>query len=172
VTLYRNKYRVETARLPAWDYSSHGYYFVTICTKGKQYFFGDVLDATMVLSDLGRTACDCWAAIPEHFPLVTVDEFVVMPNHVHGIIIIRPDDRLPQSGAFGPQSRNLGSIVRGYKIGVKKYATEHGLSFDWQPRFYEHVIRDEESLGKIRNYIVTNPVRWEFDEYNIARRAL
>ena len=124
MTMYRNRYRVETTRLAGWDYSSHGYYFVTICTEGKQCSFGDVVDAAMVLSDLGRAAHDCWAAIPDHFPAVTLDEAVVMPNHVHGIVIIRPHEGPAQSSAFGPQARNLASIVRGYKIGVKKYARE------------------------------------------------
>jgi putative transposase len=165
MTLYRKKYRVETVRLGAWDYSSPGYYFVTICTAGKHCWLGDIVGAKMVLSDLGRAARDCWVAIPDHFPFVTLEESIVMPNHVHGIITIGPDKRPAKNGKFGPQSRNLGSIIRGYKIGVKKYATEHGLAFEWQPRFYEHVIRSEESLAKIKNYIVTNPARWEFDEY-------
>jgi putative transposase len=172
MTLYRKKYRVETTRLGAWDYSSHGYYFVTLCTKGHRCCLGNVVAGEMVLLDLGHAAQDCWIAIPDHFPFATVDESVVMPNHVHGIVIIRPDEQPSQSSGFGPQSRNLASIIRGYKIGVKKYATEHGLLFDWQPRFYEHIIRSEESLGKIRTYIVTNPAQWETDEYNVTRSVL
>ena len=172
MAMYKDKYRVETTRLPGWDYSSHGYYFVTICTKGHVHYFGDIVGGEMTLSDVGRVACDCWAAIPAHFPFAVVDESVVMPNHVHGIVIIPPHERASQSGKFGSQSRNLGSIIRGYKVGVKKGAIERGLMFDWQPRFYEHVIRSGESLGKIRNYIVTNPQRWETDEYNVGLRPL
>ncbi len=168
MTVYKDNYRVETTRLPGWDYSSHGYYFITICTKRWQSCFGQIVAGVMVSSDLGRVARDCWAAIPVHFPGAAVDEFVVMPNHVHGIVIIQPNERPTQHGAFGPQSRNLASIIRGYKIGVTKYATGHGLSFQWQPRFYEHVIRSEKSLARIRNYIRMNPERWEFDEYRTA----
>jgi putative transposase len=166
MALYRKKYRIETARLAAWDYSSPGYYFVTICTAGKHCWFGDIVDAEIVLSDLGRAARDCWAAIPGHFPLVALEESIIMPNHVHGIVVIQPGRCPSQNSEFGPQSRNLGSIIRGYKIGVKKYATEHGSVFEWQPRFYEHIIRSGESLARIRNYIATNPARWEFDEYH------
>jgi len=169
IATYRDRYRVETTRLPSWDYTSPGYYFVTICTRGQQHTFGEIVGAEMILSDLGKAANECWIAIPAHFPLVTTDAFVVMPNHMHGIIIIRPEDQPSRENAFGSQSGNLGSIIRGYKIGVKKYATERGLPFQWQPRFYEHIIRSRESLTRIREYIATNPQRWALDEYNAAR---
>ncbi len=90
MTTYKDKYRVGTARLPGWDYSSHGYYFLTICTKGHVHYFGDIVGGEMTLSDLGRVARDCWTAIPEHFPFALVDERVVTPNNVHGIVIIPP----------------------------------------------------------------------------------
>jgi putative transposase len=168
MTRYRDKYRVETTRLSSWDYSSSGYYFVTICAKEKQYCFGEVSSGQMELSKLGRAAHDCWIAMPRHFPFAAVDLFVVMPNHVHAIVVIRQPDGRPRENQFGPQSANLGSIVRGYKIGVKKYATQRGLSFAWQARFFEHVIRTEKALGRIRDYIVTNPQRWESDEYYLS----
>ncbi len=168
MTVYRNKYRVETTRLPSWDYSSPGYYFVTICTKAQQCCFGRIVDGHMELSNLGRVAHDCWIAIPEHFAFAAVDQFVVMPNHVHAIVVISQLGGPPRRNQFGPQSGNLASIVRGYKIGVKKYATEQRLSFDWQPRFFEHIIRNETALGRIRGYVVTNPQRWEADEYNTS----
>jgi putative transposase len=171
MAMYRNKYRVETTRLAGWDYSSPGHYFVTVCTKSHEEYFGEVVGQEMVLSDLGRVARECWIAIASHFPFAAADAFVVMPNHVHGIVVITSEGPLSAGNAFGPQSGNLAAVVRGYKVGVKKYATAHGRVFHWQPRFYEHVIRNEGALARIRNYIETNPQRWEFDEYNRTRQA-
>lgn len=86
--LFRNKYRIPTARAPWWDYSRDGAYFVTICTKGRLHFFGEVVNGEMCLSEIGQIATEMWKGIPDHFPFVHLDEFVVMPSHMHGIIII------------------------------------------------------------------------------------
>jgi REP element-mobilizing transposase RayT len=92
---YKNKYRIPSARLRYWDYGANAAYFITICTKNKQIFFGSVSDNAMQLSKIGKIAEQCWQEIPDHFPFVELDAFVVMPNHVHGIIIInKPGDRL------------------------------------------------------------------------------
>jgi REP element-mobilizing transposase RayT len=85
---YQGRYRIPSARWRTWDYSQNGAYFITICTAGWEYPFGHVADGHMILSPLGQAAHDCWVAIPEHFPFVVPDAFVVMPNHVHGIIVI------------------------------------------------------------------------------------
>jgi REP element-mobilizing transposase RayT len=85
---YQNKYRISSARAPFWDYSHNAAYFVTICTKNREWFFGDVVDGDMVLSEIGKIANDYWLAIPEHFPFVKLGAHIIMPNHVHGIIII------------------------------------------------------------------------------------
>ncbi|MBN1359476.1 MAG: hypothetical protein JW993_02740 [Sedimentisphaerales bacterium] len=170
MALYREKYRVETTRLASWDYSSRGYYFVTICTKAHENSFGEIVAGEMVRTNIGQAACECWQAIPRHFPFARPEDFVLMPNHVHGIVAIEQDGQAGGGNAFGPQSGNLAAIIRGYKIGVKKCATAQGVGFHWQPRFYEHIIRDQRSLEKIRHYIATNPQRWEFDEYNQARQ--
>ena len=85
---FLNKYRIESARLKNWDYSSPGYYFITICTKNREFYFGDVKNNKMILSPMGKIAYDYWLKIPEHFPHVASDEFIVMPNHVHGILKI------------------------------------------------------------------------------------
>jgi len=139
---------------------------VTICTKDQKCYFGNIVNGKMMLSGIGLAAKGCWFEIPEHFPFTMTDEFVVMPNHVHGIVIINENSQQQKRNVFGPQPKNLPSIIRGYKIGVKKYATTHNLLFHWQSRFYEHIIRNEESLGKIRNYILSNPERWDLDKYN------
>lgn len=125
---FRNKYRVPSARHPYWDYSQNAAYFVTICTKNRNPFFGYIKNHVMIKTALGQYAHDCWQAIPQHFPFVRLGAFVVMPNHVHGIIIINRDD-IQQPllrNRFGPQSQNLASVIRGYKIGVTKMARYGG----------------------------------------------
>lgn len=178
---YKDKYRIETTRLKSWDYGSNGYYFVTICVKNRECALGCIENGAMTLSDMGMVTHQCWQEIPAHFPFVCLDEFIVMPNHVHGILIIdkpfnmnpvetqdiaslqRHNPESPQNG-FGPQSKNLASIIRGFKIGVKKWATLNNISFYWQPRYHDHIIRNEAELGRIREYIATNPLNWETDE--------
>ena len=85
---FRNKYRIPSTRLQNWDYSSNGYYFITICTKERKHNFGEIVDYKMKLSRIGEIAYKYWFEIPNHFSFVELDEFVVMPNHVHGILII------------------------------------------------------------------------------------
>ena len=168
MSLFHSKYRIESTRLKAWDYSSSAAYFVTLCTLNKEQYFGEIANEKMHWSPLGIAANDCWLAIPQHFPFVELDVFTVMPNHVHGILKL---DRVfanqtPQEGnIFGPQSKNLGSIMRGYKIGVTNFAKEHNILFKWLPRFHDHIIRNEEEYLKIRNYIITNPQRWQEDKF-------
>jgi putative transposase len=170
---YHNKYRIESTRLRDWDYSSPGYYFITICAKDRNNYFGRVVDGIVELSGIGSVAQECWQNIPVHFPHVKLDEFIVMPNHVHGIIIINAKHNVEtqnfaslQNNKFGPQSKNLGSIIRGFKIGVRKWTTMNNIDFQWQSGFYEHVIRNDAELNRIRQYIIENPAKWEFDSEN------
>ena len=179
---YKNKYRIPSARWAAWDYGANAAYFVTICTKTRSHDFGTIVDGQMNLAAVGQSAQDCWQAIPDHFPFVILDEFVVMPNHVHGIIVIDkpvPDPvdthvvetqnfaSLPSpKNKFGPQSKNLASIVRGYKIGVTKFSKKQHIPFQWQARYHDHVIRNAEELERIRHYIRTNPQNWADDKYH------
>ena len=162
---FKDRYRIPSARWATWDYGSNAAYFVTICIAGRSHDFGQVVNDGMILTPLGESAADCWQAIPDHFPFVVLDGFVVMPNHVHGIIIIdKPDGgRGGGSNRFGPQSKNLASIVRGYKIGVTKFARQHNLPFKWQARYHDHVIRNADEYERIRKYIHENPQRWEED---------
>ncbi len=92
MTLFDNKYRVESTRLKHWDYANNGMYFVTICTDDKIRHFGEIIDENVLLNKLGKFATQCWKDIPQHFPFVKLDEFVIMPNHVHGIIGINKQD--------------------------------------------------------------------------------
>lgn len=185
---FKNKYRIETSRLKDWDYSWNAYYFVTICTLHRACFFGEVLNGKMVLNDIGSIAHNCWLQIPNHFPFVKLDSHVVMPNHVHGIIIIdkpvetqniaslQPTQNTnnvqtqniaskPSKNKFGPQSKNLASIIRGFKIGVTKNARLINHEFEWQKRFHDHIIRNEKSLHQIQNYIINNPMNWSNDQF-------
>ena len=183
--LYKNTYRVPSTRWRGWDYSANGVYFITICTKDRQCFFGFIKDRAMHYTELGVQSGSCWLDIPNHFPFVTIDEFVVMPNHVHGVLHInkRKDPIVEAQGVahlqrytptwkmneFGVQSGNLASIVRGYKIGVTMYAKMNNLSFAWQSRYHDHVIRDEFELNRIRKYIRENPQNWEDDDLHVSR---
>lgn len=164
-TLYQGRYRIPAARLANYDYGSNGMYFITICTQNRQRFFGTIAADTATLQPtvLGQVAMDCWYRIPEYFPFVALDAFQVMPDHLHGIICINkaPEEQTDwQPNRFGPQRQNLASILRGYKSGVKSYATRHQLEFGWQPRYYDRVIRDENELNRIRTYIEINPLKW------------
>jgi len=172
---FQNKYRIQTARLRNWDYSSNAMYFVTICTKDRNHYFGKITgnnDATccVSLTEIGKTANQCWHDIPDHFPFVKLDAFVIMPDHMHGIIIIDKPDETGTTGPhtpnkFGPQLKNLASIVRGFKIGVTKYARNNDIAFAWQPRYYDHIIRDKKSFKNITNCISENLLKWNHEEY-------
>ena len=177
---FKGKYRIPSARWAAWDYGHNAAYFITICTANRDHYFGKIVNGEMIVSAIGQSALNCWHEVPAHFPFVVLDEFVVMPNHVHGIVVIdKPVDvetRLVETqdiaslrdepkNKFGPQSKNLASIVRGYKIGVTKYARQNNLPFAWQARYHDHVIRNADECGQIRNYINTNPQKWTEDKF-------
>jgi REP element-mobilizing transposase RayT len=186
---FKGKYRIPSARWPAWDYGSNAAYFVTICTANRECIFGTIIGGNNILTPLGRSARDCWKEIPAHFPFVELGEFVVMPNHVHGIVIIKKPDEIGDGGGgfvetqnfaslrstqppptkpqnqFGPQSKNLASIIRGYKIGVTKFARQNNISFAWQPRYHDHVIRNDEEYERIGYYIGTNVQNWAKDKF-------
>ncbi|MFN0290674.1 transposase [Pedobacter helvus] len=192
---FQNKYRIPSARAAWWDYGLNATYFITICTKDRKHYFGKVVSGEMILSPFGKFAQQCWNEIPLHFPFVILDEFVVMPNHIHGIIIIdKMDDdtlgvktqnfaspdgmksketqdfvSLPDgaNNKFGPQSQNLASIIRGFKIGVTKLVRTQNPNFAWQPRYHDHIIRDQKAYENISNYIRNNPSNWEKDKFNL-----
>ncbi|MCW3124827.1 MAG: hypothetical protein JWO03_485 [Bacteroidetes bacterium] len=172
--LFRGKYRISSARLANWDYGSNAFYFVTICSKDRQPYFGEIKDdnetqylASLRATIIGGIAADYWGQIPANFPFVELDEFVVMPDHIHGILLF---NKLADSGwqinKFGPQSNNLASVIRGFKGGLKSFATTNGIDFNWQPRFYDRVIRNSDELNRIRKYIQGNPANWILEKDN------
>lgn len=168
-TKYKNAYRSETTQLKNWDYGSRGFYFVTICTKSKQPYFGRIVKnngfiqnaAVQRLTQIGDIVNQYWKDIPKHFPFVELDAFVIMPDHIHGILFLnRPKYESWRTNSFKPQSENLASIIRGFKAAVKKYAVMNKLEFEWQPRYYDRVIHAESELNIIRQYIANNPAKW------------
>lgn len=164
----------QSVRLPDFDYSQPGAYFVTIVTQDRKMLFGQIVGGEMELNDIGRMVRAAWIAIPEHYPMVELDEFVIMPNHFHGIIAICVGARhaVPQkAGAtegFGhPVSGSLSTILRSFKSATTKAFHEffgHAEESLWQRSFYEHVIRNERDYRAIYDYIVANPMNWEMDE--------
>lgn len=179
MTLYRNRYRVESRRLKGWDYSSLGEYFVTICTSAKVDWFGQIRDGQMLRKEMGEVAHGMWLEIPNHHRNVISDVFVVMPNHVHGIVVLccHPGSDVARNVALrnntksmsriSPKPGSLGAVIRAYKSAVSKWCHANGFAdFTWQPRFHDHIIRNEKQLNAIRGYILKNPLCWEIDHSN------
>jgi REP element-mobilizing transposase RayT len=149
-----------TVNSPAgYDYASKSVYFLTICAREK--LFGEVVKGAMKANSFGRIVHECWKAIPQHFPNATLDCFVIMPDHVHGILALNSSNLMPAVGRIVPGS--LGAVVRSFKAAVSLHINRaRGTTGPiWQRNYYEHVIRDGESLDRIRHYIVTNPKRWK-----------
>lgn len=184
---YKNKYRIPSARLQNWDYGSNGAYFITICTQNREHFFGEIVDGQMQLNQLGQLAEKYWLEIPQHFSFIELGNFVVMPNHTHGILIIdKMDAVLPvetlqcnvstnpnpnpnkneQMANISPKSGTISTIIRSYKSVVSKNARLIHADFGWQSRFHDHIIRDAQSFQTIQNYISNNPIKWVNDKFN------
>lgn len=160
-------------RLKDYDYSQEGAYFITICTKNRECLFGDVVGGKMVLNEIGEIVDDEWNKTQYLRKNVELDEYVVMPNHLHGILTIddvgaRRGVPLQQSNRFGTSiSNSLGIIVNHFKSAVKRWCNKNNHEyFQWQRNYYEHAIRNENELNRIREYIVNNPLEWAFDRNN------
>ena len=163
-------------RLKGYDYAQAGAYFVTICTQGRVCLFGEVVDGEMRLNAAGAVVDAEWHGLPRRFPGVQTDAFVVMPNHVHGIIHVGARFIAPEfvssiqtgvadydTGAMN-RAPTVGDIVRAFKAVTTRRIRQHGMAnFGWQRNYYEHIIRNEASLDGIRAYIVNNPLQWALD---------
>ena len=187
--------RRRSIRLKDYDYSAPGAYLITICSHQRKLLFGDVVDERMIPSDSGNVVSEAWNEAARRFPSVELDAFVVMPNHVHGIIFLvgaelaEPTANYPNDvgaglalpGTIAPPSPptgaasgapTLGDVVRVFKsisaIEVNRVLSRSGQPL-WQRNYYDHVIRDEASLLRIREYIATNPLRWQLDRENPDR---
>lgn len=165
----------QSIRLPGFDYGAPGAYYVTMVTKHRERVFGDVVDGEMILNDVGRAAHACWSALPVHFPTAKLDEFVIMPNHMHGIIWIRSFGRgtacrAPTPERFGkPVSGSIPTMVRSFKSAttsrINAIRSTPGIPV-WQRNYHEHVIRSEPELNRIRQYVIDNPRNWPTDAEN------
>jgi len=186
---FQDKYRIPSARLQNWDYGSNAIYFVTICTQERELYFGEISEEKIVLSEIGEIAHRFWNEIPNHFPFVELGEYVVMPNHVHGILIFNKLVETPKLGvsttvetigatktdqhnrtAAASQkwySGTLGAIVNQYKRVCTINARMIHSDFAWQSRFHDHIIRNEDSFQRISNYILSNPLNWTDDQFFI-----
>lgn len=220
---FLGKYRISSARLRNWDYASQGMYFVTLCTKSREHFFGKIVEKEndtgqfeMQLSEIGRIVESEWARTPEVRPDMNLElgECQVMPNHFHAILIIgenqfnttelihetnqnpiepgrdamlaspiayeskpNPDSDpvfelemqmilatdTKSKNEFTPQSKNLGSVMRGFKSKVTSVTKDHHIIFGWQPRYYDHIIHAYDEYRRIADYIRDNPANWGND---------
>ncbi len=178
-------------RLKGYDYSQAGAYFVTIVTHDRECAFGEVVECEMRLNEIGQVASECWVAMPTHHSNIELDEFVVMPNHIHGIILIvadghgdarrgvqlnAPTDYKPTRNAdnrmsvISPYRGTLSVVIRTFKAAVTTAAREiNRQGFAWQRNYHEHIIRNDRDLERIRAYILNNPPNWHADAENPSR---
>jgi len=195
--LDRQRHHRRSIRLQGYDYSRSGAYYVTLCTQDRACFFGEVVDTDMHLNDAGRLVSDAWRALPDRFPPIVLDAFVIMPNHIHGVVVIAGDnnpvgaglvpalDVVPAqnaapvhdgsiAGATTRVAPTLGDVIGAYKsmVTVQYTRAVHTRGWPrfrkrlWQRNYYEYVIRNAESLDRIRQYILDNPRCWYEDRYN------
>jgi putative transposase len=154
--------RRQSLRLPAYDYSQAGAYFITVCTQDRIMLFGEVIDCDVQLNEMGMIVQQTWDDLPTHYYGIRLDACIVMPNHVHGIIVLADE---PETRRAVPE------IVRGFKTfsarRINQRARKRGVL--WQRGYYEHVIRIEKAFHRIRDYIANNPARWADDPDNISR---
>jgi putative transposase len=191
---FQNKYRIPSARLQDWDYGANGSYFITICTQNREHYFGEISNDEMQLNEMGDCANKFWDEIPKHFPFVELGNYVVMPNHVHGILIIdkpvndgnsesivetrliaslsiNDDIQNKKVGGFAGDKNpmfheNISRVIRWYKGRCSFEIGKLNGAFAWQPRFHDHIIRNAESFDQIQNYIQTNPSNWDKDKFH------
>ncbi len=184
MTLFQNKFRVESTRIKGFDYSTPSWYYVTVNTKNHVNWFGVVKNSKMILNDIGKIVDEEWLRTKEIRKNVDLDYYVIMPNHFHGIIILDETGNVETRRGVSLQYQNenqfskpiknsLSIIVNQFKGSVKRWCNKNGYSnFKWQPLFYDHIIRNEEELYKIRKYIADNPLKWEIEKQNSENLAL
>jgi putative transposase len=179
---FLNKYRIPSARASWWDYGWNGAYFITICTQDQRHFFGKITHEQMQLSNVGVLADVFWHQIPQRLSYVALGAFVIMPNHMHGILILNsPELELHETAhvasstptgvkneymaARSPQANSVSSIIRSYKSAVTYHAHRLGITFGWQARFHDHIIRNDIEYQRINNYIEQNTATWGKDKF-------
>ena len=166
-----NRHR-RSIRMPGYDYTQPGAYFITLCVQQRECLFGVIDDAGMHQNPYGELALACWRAIPTHFTFVALDSFTLMPNHFHAVVVITgnpgapPTDAAPALPPHGTAPGSLGAIVQNFKaVTTRTINARRGTPGQpvWQRNYYEHIIRGERDLHAIRDYIENNPLRWALD---------
>ncbi|MBI3810731.1 MAG: transposase [Nitrospirae bacterium] len=180
-----------SVRLKAHDYSLAGAYFVTICTQNRECVFGEIQKAEMILNNAGRMVQNVWDELPVRYPGVQIDSFIIMPNHIHGIILltgstqrrgesrIRPNQGDHKDRPYGTLAGTIGRVMQGFKsMTTRKYISgirDNGWPpFEkrlWQRNYYERVVRDDSEMHRVREYITGNPAGWLEDEENPVRHS-
>ncbi|HRE40977.1 MAG TPA: transposase [Ignavibacteria bacterium] len=176
----------KSIRLKDFDYSKEGLYFITICVHNHECLFGKIENDNLLLNELGKVANNFWIEIPNHFPSVELHEFIIMPNHIHGIIEIVGTQNNEFNPIVGtrhgvsktankdeykhqfskPIPGSISTIINQYKSSVKRWCNKNGHKyFQWQSRFYDHIIRSDFDYQNISNYIIHNPAKWDEDKY-------
>lgn len=161
-------------RLKGYDYNQTGAYFITNCTQDRECLFGEVVDGEMRLNETGMLVLSAWGDLPQRFTNVYLDKAVIMPNHVHGIIIVgaplaAPVSDVPINKGAASSAPTLGNIMRAFKsisAGAVNRLLNRSVRPLWQRNYYEHIIRNEVSLTRIRQYILDNPAQWALDREN------
>ena len=191
---YKDKYRIPSARATWHDYDG-GIYFITICTKYREHDFGEIEDGKMLLSEIGAHTQKCIEGITQHNPYAEIPLYVVMPNHLHLIVIIDYDktphdkrvvDVVTSKETFHKTSLQkktpieratemqswLSVVIRQFKQSITRFANENNIQFAWQTRFHDHIIRDNDEMNGIANYIENNVMNWKEDKFYTPRRTL
>jgi len=185
------KHRRRSIRLKEYDYSPAGAYFVTVCAKGRRCVLADIRDGNVVLSPVAEVVHQCGESVPNHFRSAKLDLFVVMPNHLHAILILngrkgvqlnaptksavhaahaRAGEQSNFYSSISPGRKTLSVIIRTFKAAVTTQCRQKHYHFvGWQRNYYEHIIRDQNELNRIREYLMNNPLQWQFDRENPAR---
>lgn len=174
--------------MQSWDYATEGAYFITICTKDRVEYFGEIVHGEMQLNELGCFAQNVWMEIPAQFPFIELGTFVIMPNHTHGILMINhandctatvetrliaslPTVQTEINGGFANKKNpmfhnNISRVIRWYKGRCTFEMHKIDVDFAWQPSFHDHIIRNSFSYENIQNYIISNPQKWADDMFN------
>jgi putative transposase len=158
------KYHRQSIRLKNYDYSKPGAYFITICIHGRMNLLGDIVDKIIYLNPAGEMIKDHWQSLPERYPFVELDTFVVMPNHVHGIILFDNNNNLIKLGDVIGSFKSI--TTNAYISGIKNNDWTPFWKKLWQRNYYEHIIRNYEDMDHIRKYIIYNPLNWKYDREN------
>lgn len=178
---FQNKYRIASHRKPNWDYSNSGFYFITLVLQNRNCLLGDIVNDEMILSDFGVIVKAEWEQSFEIRSELFLDEYVIMPNHIHAVVALKKTDDIDVEETHGRVSlqrkpKSISSFIAGYKSRVNtiinNYIDDNELSIPkynrsnrfFQPNYYDHIIKNAQSLENIRNYIVNNPVNWKNDE--------